>query len=152
MARVYQVKGSVAAVTVAYTNSAAVGPGCPNRREDVLLVQHLLRVAWEPAGASPGFRPPGETDPLKADGFFGTKTAKFISFFQEEAVRRGANVKKDGRVDPVASGSSSSAGSHTFYTILAMNAARNARCSNQADISTDPGFPAELHKFFFINW
>jgi hypothetical protein len=139
-------------VKVAYCVDAAVGPGCPNRRDDVLLVQHLLRIAWRPAGTSPGFRPPGESEPLKTDGIFGSTTAKFISFFQEEAVRRRAIVKQDGRVDPVVAGSATSGRSHTFYTILAMNAARNSRAPKQDDITADPEFPGELQKFFFINW
>ena len=43
--------------------------------------------------------------------------------------------------------------SGTFYTILAMNAARNNRQrGNINDISADPGFPADLRKHFFIDW
>lgn len=153
MARVFHVKNANAAVKVAYTVDQAVGAGCPNRRDDVLLVQHLLRIAWKDVGASKGFRPAGETEPLKADGVYGTKTAKFIKHFQEEANNRGAGVAKDQRVDPVLSGTSSGSVSHKFYTILAMNAARNARqTGNQDDISRDPEFPAELTKSFYINW
>jgi hypothetical protein len=119
----------------------------------VLLVQHLLRIAWTDAGNSKGFRPPGETEPLKADGMFGPKTAKFIKFFREEAVRRGANCATDQRVDPAVSGTSSGGLSGKFYTVLAMNSARNSRQGgNQDDISKDPGFPGELAKHFFINW
>ncbi|MGH6962358.1 MAG: peptidoglycan-binding domain-containing protein, partial [Dongiaceae bacterium] len=54
--------------------------------------------------ASKGFRPPGETKPLKVDGIFGPVTARFIKFFQEKARRRGANCALDNRVDPVAEG------------------------------------------------
>jgi hypothetical protein len=153
MPSVYQVKSSDPTVTVAYTVDGSVGPGCQNVREDVLLVQHLLRVAWRDAPGTAGFRPPGETQPLKADGLAGPKTAKFIKFFQEEALRRGAAVSQDGRVDPVKSGSSFGTISSKFYTILAMNSARNARqTGNQADISADPEFPGDLRKHFFIDW
>lgn len=153
MPRVFQVKTTDPRIKVAYTVEQAVGTGCPNRREDVLLVQHLLRIAWTDAGNSKGFRPPGETEPLKADGMFGPKTAKFIKFFQEEAVRRGANCATDQRVDPAVSGTSSGGLSGKFYTILAMNSARNSRQGgNQDDISKDPGFPGELTKHFFISW
>ena len=140
-------------VLVAYTVEQPVGPGCANRRDDVLLVQHLLRVAWEDTATSKGFRPPGEAQPLKDDGICGGTTNKFIKFFQEEARRRGANCALDGRVDPVLSGASSSGGSHTFYTILAMNAARNARrMANLNDIGGDAGFPADLRRALYINW
>ena len=33
--------------TLSYVVDSPVGLGCGNRREDVLLVQHMLRVAWE---------------------------------------------------------------------------------------------------------
>jgi hypothetical protein len=151
MAQVFQVKGRDATVTMAYCVSAPVGPGCTNRRDDVLLVQHLLRLAWRTTPTAAGFRPPGETEPLKTDGMFGPKTGKFISFFQEEAVRHGAKVKQDGRVDPVITGASMSGG-NTFYTVLAMNSARNSRDATQADISTDPEYPTELSKSFFVAW
>ncbi|MET0605401.1 MAG: hypothetical protein ABWZ80_03010 [Beijerinckiaceae bacterium] len=154
MPRVYQVKSTKAEpVSVAYTIDGSVGPGCQNAREDVLLVQHLLRRAWQDCPRSKGFRPPGETQPLKADGIPGPTTNRFIKFFQEECVRRGANVTQDGRVDPVKSGASTSGGSHSFYTILAMNSARNSRqMGNQDDITSDPEFPQELRKHFFIDW
>ena len=153
MPRVYHIRNTVPGVKVAYTIDQAVGSGCPNRREDVMLVQHLLRIAWKNVGASQGFRPAGETEPLKADGIYGTKTAKFIKHFQEEANRRGASVATDQRVDPVLSGTSSGSISHKFYTILAMNSARNARqAGTQDDIARDPEFPSELTKSFYINW
>lgn len=153
MARLYHIRNAASGVKVAYTVDQAVGSGCPNRREDVMLVQHLLRIAWKNVGTSTGFRPAGETEPLKADGIYGTKTAKFIKHFQEEANRRGANVATDQRVDPVMSGTSSGSISHKFYTILAMNSARNARqTNNQDNIALDPEFPAELVKSFYINW
>ena len=153
MPRVYHVKSADSKIKVAYTVEQAVGGGGANRREDVLLVQHLLRIAWNEVPASKGFRPPGETQPLKADGLFGPTTAKFIKFFQEEAVRRGAKCATDGRVDPVLTGTPTGSISGTFYTILAMNAARNNRqISNQDDIAQDPGFPTDLRKHFYIDW
>ncbi len=47
MARLYHVNKTAVGVKVAYAVDQAVGLGCPNRRDDVLLVQHLLRVAWK---------------------------------------------------------------------------------------------------------
>jgi hypothetical protein len=153
MPRLFRVKGSDPSIKVAYTVDQAVGTGCPNRREDVLLVQHLLKIAWNDAGASKGFRPPGEAAPLSVDGMFGPQTARFIKFFQEEAIRRGANCATDQRVDPAVSGTSSGGLSGKFYTILAMNSARNSRQGgNQDDITLDPAFPVELTKHFIINW
>jgi peptidoglycan hydrolase-like protein with peptidoglycan-binding domain len=152
MPRVFQVKSSDPKIQLAYTVEQAVGAGCPNPRPDVLLVQHLLAIAWIEIPASKGFRPPGETKPLKVDGIYGPVTARFIKFFQEEARRRGANCALDSRVDPVAEGKPRGTITGTFYTILAMNAARYRRVPNMNDISLDPGFPAELRKHFFIDW
>lgn len=153
MPRVYIVKSADPKIKVAYTVDQAVGPGCPNRREDVLLVQHLLRIAWNDVPNSKGFRPPGETQPLKADGIFGPTTARFIKFFQEEAVRRKANCATDGRVDPVVTGKPAGSITGTFYTILAMNSARNNRqLANQDDIALDSTFPGDLRKHFYIDW
>ncbi len=152
MPRLFSVR-STPDVTAAYGVDAAVGTGCPNNRPDVLLVQHLLRIAWNDSPISKGFRPPGETKPLTVDGVWGPTSARFLKFFQEEAKRRGANVLLDQRVDPCVSGGAQGSISHTFYTALALNAARNSRQQgNQADIAKDPGFPAELDKYFYVNW
>lgn len=151
MPRVMQLKNA-GNVSLAYTVDSAVGIGCPNQRPEVLLVQHLLRLAWQNTPTSKGFRPPGEAEPLKVDGIYGPTTQRFIKFFQEEAVRRGATCLKDGKVEPVVSGGSQGSISHAYYTILAMNAARNSRCPLQADISADPGFPVELARHFFVDY
>src|SRR5262245_7068745 len=95
MPRVLQVKSADPKIELAYTVEQAVGTGCTNARADVLLVQHLLALAWNDAPKSKGFRPPGETKPLNVDGVFGPVTARFIKFFQEEAKRRGANCAHD---------------------------------------------------------
>jgi hypothetical protein len=153
MPRLFKVRSSTTDVTAAYCVDSPVGFGCPNNRDDVLLVQHLLRIAWNDAPTSKGFRPPGETQPLSVDGLWGTQSSRFLKFFQEEAKRRGANVLLDQRVDPCSSGSTAGTISHTFYTGLALNSARNSRQQgNQADISKDPGYPVALDKYFYVNW
>lgn len=153
MPRLFRLRFSTPDVSVAYAVDASVGTGCANNRADVLLVQHLLRIAWRDAPTSKGFRPPGETKPLEVDGVWGPTSARFLKFFQEEAKRRGANVLLDQRVDPCVSGTATGSVSHSFYTALALNAARNSRQQgNQADIAQDPGYPAELDKFFYLNW
>ena len=153
MPRVFQVKSADPKIELAYTVEQAVGTGCANARADVLLVQHLLALAWTETPKSKGFRPPGETKPLNVDGVFGPTTGRFIKFFQEEAKRRGANCAQDGRVDPVVSGKPAGTITGTFYTILALNAARYSRQpGNMNDISRDPAFPVELRKHFIIDW
>lgn len=151
MPRIFKCRSGAADVTAAYGVDDPVGTGCPNHRPDVLLVQHLLRVAWNDAPISKGFRPPGETQPLTVDGVWGPRSAKFLKFFQEEAVRRGVRVMTDGRVDPCVSGKYRGSISNTLYTAMALNAARNSRLpGSQADIAQDPGFPAELEPYFYV--
>jgi hypothetical protein len=152
MPRVYQAKTTDPKILIAYTVDQAVGAGCPNQRADVLLVQHLLAVAWIEVPSSKGFRPPGEDGPLKVDGIFGPVTARFIKFFQEEARRRGAQCAQDSRVDPVTTGKATGSITGTFYTILALNAARYNRAPSMNDISLDAGFPSELRKHLIIDW
>ena len=134
-----------------YVVDRTVGPGGQNVRGDVLLVQYFLRVAMESVGASPGFVPPNE-QPIAIDGSCGSQTLRYIKHFQEEAVKRGANVKKDGRVDPVQSGTVVGSISKTFYSIVAMNSAYRARRGNTHELATDPFFPADLTKELYIAW
>ncbi len=153
MPRLFKLRSSTPDITVAYTVDSPVGTGCVNNRADVLLVQHLLRIAWNDSPMSQGFRPPGETKPLEVDGIWGPVSARFLKFFQEEAQRRGAAVILDQRVDPCISGNTSGNVSHAFYTALALNSARNSRQrGNQADIAQDPGYPTELDRYFYVNW
>ncbi len=65
----------------------AVGPGCPNRRDDVLVVQSLLNVAYA------RIRVPSRTIPV--DGVVGGDTHAALLHFQRTHVGAG-----DGRVEP----------------------------------------------------
>jgi len=70
---------------------AAVGPHCPNQRDDVETVQRLLNLC---AGAR---RTEIDDDALKTDGVFGLKTLTAIMAFQRRVLGEPA---PDGRVDP----------------------------------------------------
>jgi predicted chitinase len=70
---------------------AAVGPRCPNQRDDVETVQRLLNLC-----AAAG-RVQIDEDTLKPDGVFGQKTLTAIMAFQRSAFGEQA---PDGRVDP----------------------------------------------------
>ncbi len=91
-----------------YNVDYAVGPGGPNAREDVELVQTLLRIAYKGIGSGPGN--------LVVDGLFGPVTAAYIVHFQKLA----PFVVQDGRIDK-ARGILGSA-SNRFYTIAWLNA------------------------------
>jgi len=132
---------------------AAVGAGAPNQSEDVMAVQYLLRVASEASSESAAFQPPGEP-PVKIDGIYGTQTQKYISFFQKEVNRRQNRrlIEPDGRIDPVRAGSASSGVTHTFYTIVALNAALRSRRGNGFKLETDQLLPAGLRPKLFLTF
>jgi hypothetical protein len=132
---------------------AAVGLGGQNLPEDVMAVQYLLRVASEKAGTSDAFQPPGEK-PISIDGSCGRQTQTYISFFQAEVNRRQHRklIEPDGRVDSVRSGSGSSSITHTFYTILALNAALRSRRGDAFHLEDDPLMPAALKSKVFLNF
>ena len=104
-----------------YTVTASVGEGGTNNREDVMLVQMMLRVASEP---SLSILPPGE-QPLKVDGVCGPITKRHIRHFQTE-VRKRFNIPVpstiDGRVDPIRAGSAN--------TMTVLNGAFKRRHAN----------------------
>jgi hypothetical protein len=111
-----------------YNVDSAVGPKCPNQRDDVLLVQHLLVTINNNTNAfSPPIAPlplsPGEI--LKVDGIAGPITFRAIKHFQEVAKKRGNNIATDGRVDK-ATGSGAGATSQSTFTIIFLNNAYRA--------------------------
>ncbi|HVN83829.1 MAG TPA: glycoside hydrolase family 19 protein [Candidatus Binatia bacterium] len=66
--------------------SAAVGPQCPNKKDDVIVVQVLLNLQ----GAGQGL-------PVDVDGAFGQQTGDAIEAFQRQVV---GTASPDRRVDP----------------------------------------------------
>lgn len=150
MARVYLTGKSEQKVL--YTPDETVGPGGPNRHDDVLLVQLFLRVQMESGGVEAPYRPPGR-QPLAIDGVCGGDTLAYIRFYQEEARRRFPGAPEpDGRVDPMRSGSVFASITHHLYMIVALNVGyREKRGDMYLDIAKDPLFPAGLKRSFYIS-
>ena len=70
--------------THVYNVDAAVGPGCPNRTDDVLLVQYFLKACFDnPQAFTPPFGPPPPGPPLTVDGMAGQITFRWIDHFQK---------------------------------------------------------------------
>jgi hypothetical protein len=137
-----------------YNVDSAVGSGCPNHREDVLLVQHfLVTINNNPNVFSPPFPPlplsPGEI--LKVDGIVGPITLRAIKHFQEVGKSRGNNIATDGRIDK-ATGSGAGASSQTQFTIIFLNNAYRAiRPGSVQNISFLAGdLPSELRPVFSL--
>ena len=128
----------------------AVGPGCPNRRPDVLLVQFLLRVVDQTPGRNTWITT-RRAKPLVIDGKFGDVTASFIELFQRQFPIY--PLAKDGRVDPFFEGSWYGPRTGVFMTMAAINMAYMAAQGNDS-ILTIPHhgwFPRELRPMIQIS-
>ena len=143
MARVYLITGTMRLV---YTVDFAVGTGCPNKRDDAMLVQFFLKVVSEGPQKSE-FTPPGRP-PITTDGLWGPNSQAYLDHFiaANSAQNPNAPLKKDGRVDAVVGGKLTGSLTGLVYTILALNNSyRGVRgTAAMLDITTDTLFPAEL--------
>ena len=128
--------------TLFYSVSAAVGPGAPNRREDVLLVQYLLRESFK----GPGFLAhPFPGPPLVVDGVASPNLFAAIVHFQRVARLRGRTIATDGRVDAPVGEQMRGSISQTQYTIIFLNSAYDqARPQDYPRVSKAGDCPAEL--------
>lgn len=87
----------------AYNIDWSVGRGGSNGREDVMLVQALFRIwFWETMQVGDDIMPvpPGETEVIKVDGWWGPSTQRYIDHFKQEAIKRGADITSDVVMDP----------------------------------------------------
>ena len=150
MARVYLVTG---ALKLVYTVDFAVGTGCPNKKDDAMLVQFFLKVVSEGPQKSV-FTPPGRP-PLSTDGVWGPDSQAYLNRFisANSTQNPGAPLKQDGRVDPVVGGKITGSLSGLVYTILALNTSyKGVRgVAAMLDITTDALFPQALRPSLKIN-
>ena len=125
-----------------YNIDNAVGPGCPNRRTDVMLVQFFLhqiythpRVTSKPAGPK-----------IQINGTCDAVTTAWIKHFQGDMKGRGKPISTDGRVDHAKGEQYSfSSTSHTGYTITFLNHNHCNRYRREHDyLEQHPLIPGEL--------
>jgi hypothetical protein len=145
MARVYLLGNPSPNIKLIYTIDQAVGAGCPNVRDDVALVQFLLRAAMEdvkeyqiPAGP-----------PLSIDGVYGPQTILYIKSWQQQEAKltQGVGVPvQDGVISPMTSRTGFGPLSHHRYSILALNVIYGAANGIQkhANIATDSRCPTAM--------
>lgn len=93
---------------VFYNVEKAVGVSSPNEREDVRMVQYMIKSLYREAAAD-----------LVVDGWIGPTTVKWIHNFQTKVKSLGGSIAVDSRVDR-ALGAQSSV-SKTTYTIVHLN-------------------------------
>jgi peptidoglycan hydrolase-like protein with peptidoglycan-binding domain len=124
----------------------------PNKRDDVMLVQYLLKRVYEQGhncnpqlGGNTWGDPHVSIAGLKIDGLYGPRTASAIQQFQLELRRNGNSIATDGRVDPEIGEEATSSISKTGYTISWLNKYFWVLYPTLApDITLDPECPAEL--------
>ena len=109
---------STSARHLIYSVDEGVGPGRPNRRSDVLLVQYFLRESFK---GTPKFQREPFPEVVKVDGVAGRQTFAAIDHFQKVLKKGGSSIATDGRVDPVAGDQTHGAISGTQYTIIFLN-------------------------------
>jgi hypothetical protein len=101
---------------VFYNVVHAVGKNCPNIRDDVKLVQYLLKILYEKMSAS---KPNGE---MKVDGFCGPVTMNWILQFQLDVSRDNPGIiAVDNRVDRIRNKNFVGSISKTQYTLGILN-------------------------------
>lgn len=83
---------------VVYTVSKEVGPGCPNRRDDVLLVQYFLREVPKYVRCPPDLKGAKvDVNGITSKAFFDQ-----ILTFQKAALKAsGLSISTDGKVSPI---------------------------------------------------
>jgi hypothetical protein len=104
-----------------YNVDAAVGPGRPNKIDDVMLVQFFIKEIHDfnaPMNQLTTF----PDEPLSVDGNANQNLFDWILAFQELAKQMGGQVVKDGAVDSVPGFSMTRTQlTHSIYTIIIMN-------------------------------
>src|SRR5262245_35113496 len=127
MARVYLLSQPRKLLTHLYVVERAVGNGGPNRRDDLLLVQFMLRVLMPPQGSYPSqevFQPPGQK-PLAIDGLWGTQTHAYVKAFQEQFNKaegpntdKAFHLREDGAINPLEGGAIFGKRFHQLMTLV----------------------------------
>lgn len=146
--------GSRKAFSQTATGSSYTSSFEPNKRDDVMLVQYLLkRVYQQGQNAQPPLNQQNGTTALKIDGLYGPKTQKAIEQFQLEMRRNGRSIATDGCVDTELGDSATSFISKTGYTISWLNKYFWILYPWLApDITIDPECPAELKQAVGNGW
>jgi len=147
--------------TISYVVDRAVGPGRPNLRDDVLLVQFFLRVLGprpiENTGES--FLPPAQQT-LAIDGTFGDRTRDAIKTFQTQFNKTALNVPAndpfrlvtDGVIDSLANGALVGPRQGHVFTIVRFNTEYVFQfgLDRHKRLDLDPLFPRELFNTLFL--
>src|SRR5262245_16480208 len=147
--------------TLCYAVDRAVGPGQPNLRDDVLLVQFFLRVLGPRPieNTSESFLPPAQQN-LAIDGMFADRTRDAIRTFQSQFNKTAPGLPAsdpfrlltDGVVDSLANGALVGPRQGHVFTIIRLNTeyAFQFGLERHKRLGLDPLFPRELFNKLFL--
>lgn len=100
-----------------YNLVKAVGSNCPNNRDDVMMVQYMLKNIY--VGDKAHAKPPGE---MTVDGICGPVTINWILTYQRQLRMSGIPILIDGRIDRIRDKSSFIGSiSKTYYTLAILD-------------------------------
>jgi hypothetical protein len=102
-----------------YNLDASVGKGGANRRDDVLLVQYLVKISANVPGK---FSAETSGGPPQVAGIWTDYDDTMLGMVQGYWAKRGTATWQDRRVDPVPKHQTSTPIHHTQYKILTLNA------------------------------
>jgi hypothetical protein len=154
MAHVRILKNPSSFIRVCYFTDSTVGLGCANRREDVLLVQFLLKSISRKTDpdAHEMFAVPGER-PIAIDGICGPGTVAAIKRFQTFTIgdRNPNSPKIDGQIDISRPGHLITTRTNSVYTIIVLNVNFGYFNGSErhAALFREPEFPYELTDILF---
>jgi len=135
-----------------YNIDFPIGPGRINNKDDVALVQKLLRYIFVETkhARNRGFPMPRGTPDIVVDGKFGPTTSKYILRFKEFVRSLGFSVFPDAVILPFGPDQfQKSVVTKTFYTMRllltsAQNADDEATLKSLELLPSNPDVPAEL--------
>lgn len=147
--------------SVAYVVDGAVGAGCRNQRDDVLLVQFFLRALGPKAASGTKdqfYQSPG-SPALAIDGFCGQRTIAAIKTFQTQFDKGESNpagwsaLIQDGAVHPLNRGSMFGPRLGHLLTIIRLNTEYSFHfgVDRHGRLHQDPLFPRELLTVLFLD-
>ena len=130
-----------------YNVDFTVGENAPNRQDDVMLVQYILRRLYQNPTFSTGDNTLSTTAPkgdMKVDGVCGPVTLNWIFKYQLDMRQLGDPVFADKRVDRAANHDAFSK-LNRLYSIVLMNAQyRNRHREEYFNLPFQPDAPAPL--------
>jgi hypothetical protein len=132
-----------------YNLDAAVGIGCPNSKDDVLLVQYLMTVCSKVPGLISLF-----PDMVPINGVWDKDWDGFLSYYQDDWAKSGIATWRDRRIDPaIRTGRGMGPVHHKQFKILTLNVTyQGLRPYDYPKMAEAADCPAVLRPVIRIQW